>query len=247
MKNQLLKHAFVIAFVLALMVSLPVFAATASSPTSGNGITPYIVDEPGPGGNVTCEQLGYELSSARVNYEDGSFDATFPAGIEVSTDGKYVSWASSFGIGAVIVKGSNNANVYEYFPQSKGDYGLASPVNASGNPADLSNLTFCWNPEPNPGEWCSPGYWRQTHHLDSWEATGYSPDDSFKAIFGYAPKLSKQGQAAGATANPTLWQVLQSPQYYGGEAFNLVGDLLSTAHPDVNFTGERIEDSCPLN
>jgi len=41
--------------------------------------------------------------------------------------------------------------------------------------------------------------------------------------------------------------VLQSPQYYGGDAFNAVGDLLSAAHPDVNFNGERIEDSCPLN
>jgi hypothetical protein len=247
MKSKSFKHALVIALALAMIVALPALAATLSSPISGNGITPYIVDEPGPGGNVTCEQLGYELSSARVNYDDGDFDAAFPAGIEVSTDGKYVSWSSTFGIGAVIVKGSNAANIYEYFPQAKGDYGLASPVNASGNPADLSNLTFCWNPEPDPGQWCSPGYWRQPHHLDSWVATGYSPNDSFKAIFGYAPKLSKQGQTAGATTNPTLLQVLQSPQYYGGDAFNTVGDLLSAAHPDVNFLGERIEDSCPLN
>lgn len=50
----------------------------------------------------------------------------------------------------------------------------------------------------------------------------------------------------GATTNPTLWEVLQAPQWYDGDAFNAVGDLLSAAHPDVNFTGERVEDSCPL-
>jgi hypothetical protein len=50
-----------------------------------------------------------------------------------------------------------------------------------------------------------------------------------------------------APTDPTLWQVLQAPQWYGGDAFNAVGDLLSGAHPDVNFGGERVEDSCPLN
>ena len=97
------------------------------------------------------------------------------------------------------------------------------------------------------GQWCSPGYWRQDQHLWAWEATGYSPDELFYDVFGYYPPLSKLGQGAGATTNPTLWEVLQSPQYYGGDAFNVVGDLLSEAHPDVNFTGERVEDSCPLN
>jgi hypothetical protein len=66
-------------------------------------------------------------------------------------------------------------------------------------------------------------------------------------MLGYSPTLSKLGKTAGATTNPTLLQVLQSPQYYGGDAFNAVGDLLSDAHPDVNFLGERVEDSCPLN
>lgn len=44
-----------------------------------------------------------------------------------------------------------------------------------------------------------------------------------------------------------LLQVVQNPQWYGGGATNNVGDLLSGAHPDVNYTGERVEDSCPLN
>lgn len=47
-------------------------------------------------------------------------------------------------VGAVIVKGSNAANVYYYPNGTMKDSGLASPVNASGNPAGLSNLTFCF-------------------------------------------------------------------------------------------------------
>ena len=240
------KLSWLMVFVLLMVGVTAAFANTPSAPTSANGVTPYIVETPGPGGNVTCEQLGYELSSARVNYEDGTFDTDFPAGISVTTDGRYVAWSSTFGIGAVIVKGSNAANIYEYAPQAYGDSGLASPINASGNPAGLSNLTFCWNPEEVAQQWCSPGYWRQTHHLDSWEATGISPDELYSAYFGL-PTRSSQGVRNNAPTNPTLWQVLQAPQWYGGEAFNNVGDLLSAAHPDVNFLGDRVADSCPLN
>lgn len=43
-------------------------------------------------------------------------------------------------------------------------------------------------PSPTPteppagGEGCTPGYWRQPHHFDSW--VGYSPDQTFDAVFG---------------------------------------------------------------
>jgi hypothetical protein len=124
-------------------------SAVVSGPVSDGGVTPYIVDEPDPGGNVTCEQLGFEYSSARVNFGSGGFDAAFPDGITVDvTNGTYVEWSSTFGIGAVIVKGSDAANVYEYDPPSDGDAGLAAPINASGGPAGLSNLTFCWDEIP---------------------------------------------------------------------------------------------------
>lgn len=130
---------------LTMMFNSVVLASTPSSPTSDSGVVPYIVDNPQGGGNVSCTQLGYDFSSARVNYVSGSFDAAFPAGITVTTDGTYVEWTSTFPIGAVIVKGGNDANVYEYIPASLGDSGLASPPNSSGGPAGLSNLTFCWN------------------------------------------------------------------------------------------------------
>lgn len=229
---------------------------SASSPTSSTwGVTPYIIAGANQGGNRTCAEVGtaffgnadyYEFSSERVNYNDGAFGAAFPAGLTVFTDGTSVNWSSTFGIGAVIVKGSNDANVYVYDPQRKSDSGLASPPNASGGSAGLSNITFCWNPEPvEEGQWCSPGYWR--NHPAAWAATGYSQSDNFAAAIGYTPARSPQGVRSNAPTNPTLGDVVNNPQWYGGEAFNAVGDLLSAAHPDVNFLGERIEDSCPLN
>jgi len=217
---------------------------TPSSPVSNGGVTPYTIGGDNPGGNRTCSEVGaaffddpdyYQFSSDRVNYTS-QFDGTFPSGLTVVTDGTNVSWSSNFGIGAVIVKGSNDANAYVYDPQRKNDAGLAPPPNSSGGPAGLSNITFCWNPEPEPAQWCSPGYWRQPQHLDSWAATGFSPSDLYNQHI--SPEIA---------SNPTLGQVLASPQTYGGRAFNAVGDLLSDAHPDVNFTGERVEDSCPLN
>jgi hypothetical protein len=179
-------------------------SVTPSSPTSVGGVVPFIVADAGPGGNVTCEQFGYEFPSARVNYDDEAdlFDADFPAGISVDTDGALVSWTSTFGIGAVIVKGGNDANVYAYDPQRTSDSGLASPPNASGNPAGVSNLTFCWD-EVQEGQWCSPGYWRQPQHLHAWEATGYAPNDLFFDALGYYPTLSKKGLSMALGLSPS--------------------------------------------
>ena len=119
---------------------------------------------------------------------------------------------------------------------------VLNPVD--NNIQDLSHASFRLV-EDKGGQWCSPGYWR--NHLNAWGPTGYSPDDLFFDALDYYPPLSPQGKRAGATTNPTLGQVLQFPQYYGGDAFNAVGDLLSAAHPDVNFDGTRVPDSCPLN
>lgn len=123
----------------------------ASTPTSTGGITPvlYVAGDNYPGGNVSCSQLGYNSGSTRNNYnaDNNSFADAWPAGISVTvTDDTYVAWTSTFGIGAVIVKGGPNANVYTYNPASMADLGLASPFNSnSEQPYGLSNLTFCYN------------------------------------------------------------------------------------------------------
>jgi len=99
-------------------------------------------------------------------------------------------------------------------------------------------------------QWCSPGYWRnhQDEATEAATAGGFSLTDTYASHFGSAPALSKKAQKDGASSNPTLWQVLQSPQWYGGDAYNKVADLLSEAHPDVDFeAGDARIENCPLN
>jgi hypothetical protein len=134
--------------------------ASVSTPVSDGGITPYIMDEPGPGGNVTCEMIGLgEFTTGKFNYdvdtgeweddETGEVFAEFPyEGIEVIYDPETKTLSFSVNIpgvcvAAAIVKGSNDANIYEYSDPVKSDSGLGAPLTGGGQPADLSNLTFC--------------------------------------------------------------------------------------------------------
>jgi hypothetical protein len=152
LRTRLGATSFTVAVMVALMalVAAPVFAANqASTPVSNGGVTPYIIDGANSGGNRTCAEVGaafdttFEHSSGKRDYP--SQTGTWPTGLSVTiTDGTFVSFTSTFLIGAVIVKGSNDANVYYYGSGSFGDSGLASPPAGDG-PAGLSNLTFCWN------------------------------------------------------------------------------------------------------
>ena len=103
---------------------------------------------------------------------------------------------------------------------------------------------------PPPSAWCSPGYWRQDQHLDSWAATGYSPDDNFFDATGVQATRTPQGIAEGAPEDPTLFEVVDNPQWYGGDDTNIVADLLSAAHPEVNYNPPPFRQNalpCPLN
>ncbi|RPA67351.1 hypothetical protein EF405_15875 [Cyclobacteriaceae bacterium YHN15] len=105
------------------------------------------------GGNVECSELDmeYASSSGRNNYNDGEFENEWPEGLEVEVIDGEVCWIFTAPEGyclasmAVIVKGGPAANVYEYTDGTSEDCGLVAPDNASGKPAGLSNLTFCWN------------------------------------------------------------------------------------------------------
>ncbi len=115
--------------------------------------------ETGAGGNVTCEEVAednsteFDLSTGRLNWEDGEFDGSWPVGLSVTvTDDTYVSFeitgpfedGKCYLVGAVIVKGSNAANVYYYADGADSDEGLRSPLNTGGQQSELSNLTFCF-------------------------------------------------------------------------------------------------------
>ena len=104
-------------------------------------------------------------------------------------------------------------------------------------------------PEGEP-EWCSPGFWRNSPIAagEAAAAGGFSLEDLYSDHFDALTGLKQRTlDRLGLPTDPTLQQVLDYPQAYGGPAFNDVGDKLSGAHPDVNFMGERVEDSCPLS
>ncbi len=130
-----------------------------SLPLSQEEIIPEVIDGANNGGNRTCAEVAewfgtdFDYCGDRINYTDGMFDKEFPEGLKVTvTDGTFVAFEVAdsiligdkyYMVGAVIVKGSNQANVYWYPDGSFGDSGLAAPANASGKPSGLSNLTFC--------------------------------------------------------------------------------------------------------
>lgn len=214
------KSLAILAMALGMAVSTGAMAArTASSPTSNLGIIPYIITGDNPGGNRTCTEVGqeffgnaayYQCYSGRANYDkdNDNFDITLAdvsgnancsntVGVTVTND-TFVTWTSTSGVGAAIVKGSNDANVYVYDPQKLGDSGLASPPNASGDPSGLSNLTFCWNPPPPDGKcyedetaWAS-GYRYVTR--GNWATyTSYSGVEKTKTVTLYAGQTMAAG------------------------------------------------------
>lgn len=83
----------------------------------------------------------------------------------------------------------------------------------------------CLPPLP-PAQGCTPGYWRQDQHFDSWVPTGYAPSDDFNTVFGVT-----------ATFNP---HTLLDAVWLGGGgehalARHAVAALLDASHPDINY------------
>ena len=115
-------------------------------------------------GNPTCTGLGY-LYGLKFDYPQDTPGA-YPLGTGMVTwsvtDDKYVSWSSTFGVDAVIVKGGNNANLYEYQPpaESFGDTGLVSPVNQGGQVSKLSHVEFCYDYELEVSKTAVPTFTR---------------------------------------------------------------------------------------
>ncbi len=80
-------------------------------------------------------------------------------------------------------------------------------------------------PPPGGGEGCTPGYWKQDHHLDSWDATGFDPDDLYETVFGVDAGES--------------WTLLGALEAKGGGenalARHATAALLNASNPDVSY------------
>ncbi|MFN2106539.1 MAG: hypothetical protein ACK2UJ_16805, partial [Candidatus Promineifilaceae bacterium] len=73
---------------------------------------------------------------------------------------------------------------------------------------------------------CTPGYWKQPHHLDDWPPTGLNPTDNFDTTFGVS------------YFNPDI-TLLQALQARGGGVNKVArhgtAALLNALHPSVDY------------
>lgn len=111
-------------------------------PLSAASVVPTVV-----AGNPDCGDLGYDFGYKPQPEPPPTGTYQFPEGgsVNLTSDGTYFDWTSTLGLDAVIVKGGPNANVYTYVPEAFGDNGLNAPLNASGTPAAISHIEFCYD------------------------------------------------------------------------------------------------------
>jgi hypothetical protein len=90
--------------------------------------------------------------------------------------------------------------------------------------------------------YCSPGYWRNTLNFNpnGWTTIGVTPPGPLYNDVISDPKV---------VGSPTLLDVLNAPQTYGGAAFNAVGAYLTDLIPGYVFDPSLVgtDDSCPLD
>jgi hypothetical protein len=109
------------------------------------------------------------------------------------------------------------------FSGSFSDPGIAEDY-VSGEvsiPCGLQVEKTCVVEPPSGGEGCTPGYWKQEQHFDSW--VNYVPGDLYNVVFG-------------VNYNKTLLEALETGG--GGEKAlgrHATAALLNAANPDVNY------------
>jgi hypothetical protein len=104
--------------------------------------------------------------------------------------------------------------------------------NPQGFPNNIRDEATACVPRPEKGEGCTPGFWKQTQHFDSW--VDFEPTDSFEDVFGVDVTLRAGGQ--NTIDDPTLLDALNATG--GGVnalARHAVAALLNASNPDVDF------------
>jgi hypothetical protein len=97
------------------------------------------------------EPMNGEVLNFTVEGQNGSILLNVTDDEEGEPEFLSFSITGPFAAGAVIVKGSNNANVYDYRTtmagQIEADETLHSPINPSGGFAGISHVAFCIVPD----------------------------------------------------------------------------------------------------
>jgi hypothetical protein len=125
------------------------------------------------------------------------------------------------------------------------------------------DIKICRVPEENGGgEGCTPGYWKQEHHFDSW--VGYAPTDYYDVVFGIGPHITllaalqyQGGGNYGSFLRHSVAALLNSTSISydlsTAEVIQLVqdtftsGDFASGKDTLEGFNEETEDRICPLN
>ena len=149
--------------------------------------------------------------------------------------------------------------------QTPGD--VTNVASVTGQSVDTGNTVSDSDPAvvtcrpPAGGEGCTPGYWKQRHHFDSWSV--FVPGDSFDAVFGVASSfdgtlleaLRRGGGGEKALGRHATAALLNSSNagvsfaFSSAEVISIVQDAyLSGNFEDAknSLAGEN-ERGCPLN
>ena len=126
-------------------------AADTAGPASGAGVQPtYLPGNPTCGGLYPNEIKIEPVRSGTYTQTFTSAGGSFTASVTISVNGGAQTFSFSGAtppVGAVVVKGGPNANLYEYPGGATADSGLHAPVNGiDGNYYGLSHISFCFPP-----------------------------------------------------------------------------------------------------
>ncbi|MBI3971499.1 MAG: hypothetical protein HY332_09440 [Chloroflexi bacterium] len=108
-----------------------------------------------------------------------------------------------------------------------------TPTNTPTSTPTATNTPQAATPTPTPFEGCTPGYWKQPQHLDSWAPTGFSPNQTLESVFDVPDSFGLD--------NVSLLDALSlqgGPGLRGAAEVLLreaVAALLNSAHPDVDY------------
>jgi cysteine-rich repeat protein len=194
------------------------------------------VDEDGDG-NADYQGILLTGEVAAFGFEDtGGTTDLFDFRFRV-TGGELASLYVDRHIGAVLTSTSSDFMGdfgVSFEGDAKGDIGAVEPFCGDGildpgeecddgNQLPDDGCSPTCEIEETGGEGCTPGFWKQPHHLAAW--VGYHPDELFDVVFG----VDAPGDL---TLLETLWQRGGKEKALGRHA---VAALLDAASPDVNY------------
>ncbi len=177
-----------------------------------------------PDGTVSNQEIDRQTGSVDAG-EKVTFVATIP---ECTVKVQLYKGDNSNNPGNILAQRVYNASKYcsdEPTPTPEPPTETPAPPTETPIPPTATPVPPTATPEPpGGGQGCTPGYWRQQHHFDSW--MNYSPSDDFEVVFG-----------VNASFNPhTLSDAIRLGG--GGEramARHAVAALLNAANPNVSY------------